>query len=104
MAGPASRGYAAGASDGDDAGSMGLVGGRGQGAGGGGGRDAGGGVLEDVVKRYLGDRVYVAWTMESLVLTTENGIAITNTIYLEPEVWKALVGFVTDELKGTTQP
>jgi len=56
------------------------------------------------MKRYLGDAVYVEWSMESLVLTTENGIAVTNTIYLEPEVWKALVQFVTEELKMTTQP
>lgn len=56
------------------------------------------------MKRYLGDGVYVDWSMESLVLTTEDGISITNTIYLEPEVWQALQAFVKAELVRTTQP
>ena len=49
------------------------------------------------MKSYLGDGVYVEWSMESLVLTTENGIEVTNRIYLEPEVYQALVQFVTAE-------
>lgn len=56
------------------------------------------------MKRYLGDGVYVEWSMESLVLTTENGIEVTNRIYLEPEVYAALVAFVKAELVRTTQP
>jgi hypothetical protein len=56
------------------------------------------------MKRYLGDGVYVEWSMESLVLTTENGIEVTNRIYLEPEVYKALLEFVKAELVRTTQP
>lgn len=46
-------------------------------------------------KTYLGDGVYVErdeW--DSIKLTTENGITITNTIYLDPEVLKALMSWV----------
>jgi hypothetical protein len=56
------------------------------------------------MKRYLGDGVYVQWSMESLLLTTENGIEVTNQISLEPEVYAALLEFVKSELKETTQP
>jgi len=45
-------------------------------------------------KRYLGDGVYVDRNELGLVLTTENGIAVTNTIVLEPEVWTALHRYV----------
>lgn len=38
------------------------------------------------VKRYLGDGVYADVENGMLKLTTENGISITNTIFLEPEV------------------
>ena len=38
-------------------------------------------------KVYLGDGVYVRFDKTGdVVLTTENGISITNTIVLEPEV------------------
>jgi hypothetical protein len=39
-------------------------------------------------KRYLGDGVYIRKDVVrgAYVLTTEDGIAATNTIYLEPEV------------------
>lgn len=43
------------------------------------------------LKRYVGDGVYADYSEHGeLVLTTENGIEVTNTIVLEPEVWKAL--------------
>ena len=48
-------------------------------------------------KRYLGDSVYVVCADGyGLLLTTENGRPDdpSNQIYLEPEVWKALVSFV----------
>ena len=46
-------------------------------------------------KRYIGDGVYVEMNEQSqLVLTTENGMSTTNTIYLEPEVWVELVRYV----------
>ena len=53
-------------------------------------------------KRYLGDAVYVEWNGTHFVLTTENGLETTNTIYLEPEVFTALVQFVDAMYGGTT--
>ena len=41
-------------------------------------------------KVYLGDSVYVDVEDGMLKLTTENGMGPTNTIYLEPEVMRAL--------------
>ena len=50
-------------------------------------------------KTYLGDGVYVDLNpYGQLVLTTENGIEAYNTIYLEPEVYRALVAYV-DQLR-----
>ena len=49
-----------------------------------------------VSKRYIGDAVYADVEGGMIVLTTEDGIAATNTIYLEMEVWHALVRFVSD--------
>jgi len=45
-------------------------------------------------KVYLGDAVYAAYDGYGLVLTTEDGIQTTNTIYLEPEVVQSLLDFV----------
>ena len=46
-------------------------------------------------KSYLGDSVYVDINIDGqLVLTTENGMGASNTIYLEPEVYQALVSYV----------
>lgn len=41
-------------------------------------------------KVYLGDGVYAAFDGCHIVLTTENGVRVTNTIYLEPSVLFAL--------------
>lgn len=43
-------------------------------------------------KTYLGDGVYVEFDDRTLdvVLTTENGVAVTNRIVLEPEVLDSL--------------
>jgi hypothetical protein len=46
------------------------------------------------MKKYLGDGVYVDYINDQLVLTTENGVAITNTIYLEADVWLELRDYV----------
>lgn len=45
-------------------------------------------------KTYLGDGAYVDFDGYALVLTTENGIAVTNRIVLEPEVYNALTYYV----------
>lgn len=61
-------------------------------------------------KQYLGDSVYVEIESGMFKLTTENGFGPTNTIYLEPEVYAALVeyanspapkGYLFKEIKGT---
>ena len=48
-------------------------------------------------KEYLGDSVYVELNEHGqLVLTTSDGISVSNTICLEPEVFGALVRFVKE--------
>lgn len=57
-------------------------------------------------KEYLGDAVYVQNDGFGVILTTENGIRVTNEIYLEPDVYQRLVEYMdrcvrltmTDEL------
>lgn len=44
-------------------------------------------------KVYLGDGCYASFDGYAITLTTENGIETTNTVYLEPEVYIALVRF-----------
>jgi hypothetical protein len=44
--------------------------------------------------QYLGDGVYAQWEGDMVKLTTEDGVSTTNTIYLEPQVYEALVRFV----------
>lgn len=49
-------------------------------------------------KDYLGDGVYVEWddvSPNTLRLTAENGVAVQNEIFLEKEVFEALVRYVT---------
>lgn len=43
---------------------------------------------------YLGDGVYADFDGFSIILTTEDGISITNRIVLEPEVLAALTTYV----------
>jgi hypothetical protein len=45
-------------------------------------------------KSYLGDGVYAEIEDRKLKLTTEDGYSVSNTIYLEPQVWDALVAYV----------
>lgn len=52
-------------------------------------------------KRYLGDGVYAQQEGMDLVLTTENGIEITNRIVLELEVLNALAIYLGLERKRT---
>jgi hypothetical protein len=46
------------------------------------------------LKVYLGDGVYADFDGFNLVLTTENGISVQNTIYLEPQVFNHLLLYV----------
>lgn len=47
------------------------------------------------LKAYIGDGVYVDFNNAGqLILTTEDGISITNTIFLENEVYAALLSYV----------
>lgn len=52
-------------------------------------------------KEYLGDGVYV-WLddYDALVLTTEDGVTVTNTVILEPAVYTALLDYVERQRKG----
>ncbi len=50
-------------------------------------------------KTYLGDGVYARWeACRSLVLTTEDGLRPTNTIYLDSCVWSNLA-LLCDQVK-----
>lgn len=48
-------------------------------------------------KRYIGDGVYVEDQGFHIVLTTEDGIKATNTIYLEDVVALGLVRFLREK-------
>lgn len=51
--------------------------------------------MSNETKTYLGDAVYCDTDgMGQLVLTVENGISVTDTIYLDAHVWRALVEYV----------
>lgn len=52
-------------------------------------------------KDYLGDSVYADFDGRGIVLTTDNGTGASNTIYMEPEVLRALNRFYE---RMTTQP
>lgn len=55
-------------------------------------------------KSYLGDGAYVEWDeYQGLILTTENGVEVTNTIVLGGEEYKALVAFVERIKKYTKE-
>ena len=44
-------------------------------------------------KQYLGDSVYAERQDHGILLTTENGLGPSNSIFLEPEVLSALNDF-----------
>lgn len=52
-------------------------------------------------KEYLGDAVYAEIECGMVRLTTEDGSRTTNEIFLEAEVFDALVRYV-DRLRGIT--
>ena len=45
-------------------------------------------------KQYLGDGVYMAHDDYGIILTSENGVTVLNTIYLEPEQLSALLRYL----------
>lgn len=45
-------------------------------------------------KEYIGDGVYAATDGFALILTTENGLEVTNTVVLEPREWAKLTKYV----------
>jgi hypothetical protein len=57
----------------------------------------------DVSKVYLGDSVYADVEDGMIKLTTENGLGPTNTIYLDAEVYLALVDYVSARIKAKGQ-
>ena len=48
------------------------------------------------MKTYLGDGCYVERDGDDLKLTTENGLRVTNVIYLEPAAFAALLRFASE--------
>jgi DNA-directed RNA polymerase subunit RPC12/RpoP len=51
-------------------------------------------------KSYLGDSVYAEIDEYGVLkLTTEDGLSVSNSIYLEPEVYEQLIGYV-DRIKS----
>lgn len=46
-------------------------------------------------KTYLGDGVYVDFEAGEIILTTENGILITNRIVMDPAVMIAFLKYLT---------
>lgn len=53
-------------------------------------------VMENNTKQYLGDSVYAEIQDGIIKLTTENGHGASNTICLEPEVWRSLQLYVQE--------
>ena len=45
-------------------------------------------------KEYIGDGIYAAFDGYMLILTTENGIDVTNRIGIEPREWAKLTNYV----------
>lgn len=57
-----------------------------------------------MTKEYLGDGCCGEMRGNDIVLTTENGIAATNTIVLEPEVYTALLRFMQRQIFSPWSP
>lgn len=55
--------------------------------------------MKSLKKKYLGDGVFAEFVdYDHLILTTENGTRITNTIHFEVETLNALLDFVKDSM------
>ncbi len=51
-------------------------------------------------KEYIGDGVYIQGTCEEIILTTEDGISVQNTIILDVDLIKNINRFVDRIVKG----
>lgn len=51
-------------------------------------------------KQYTGDAVYVEYDGFSFILTTEDGISVSNRIVLEPEVLENLIEYTKIHLEN----
>ena len=51
-------------------------------------------------KAYIGDSVYIEFDGRGIILTTENGLGPSNTIYMEPEVVNSFLAFLDCIKKG----
>lgn len=50
------------------------------------------------MKTYIGDGIYAQIdNIGRLILTTENGISVTNTIVFEPQEWLTLINWIRRE-------
>jgi hypothetical protein len=58
---------------------------------------------DSIGKAYLGDGVYINFDGYSYVLTAENGIEATDTIYLEPIAIDNLNRYVRNVVKKRTE-
>jgi hypothetical protein len=56
------------------------------------------------MKLYLGDSVYADYDGYHVVLTTENGLEVSNTILLEPQVMDELIRFYNFPVKYEKEP
>ncbi len=50
-------------------------------------------------KEYLGDGVYLDFDGFHIILTTEDGVSVTNTIFLEPEFPEQIVQYKANLLE-----
>ena len=50
--------------------------------------------MPEQYKEYIGDGVYAYYDGFNIVLTVEDGISVTNTIFLEPSVWENACRYV----------
>lgn len=53
------------------------------------------------MKQYLGDGLYADYDGYHIVLTAENGISASDTVYLDPQVYTALMAYV-ERLQNVT--
>lgn len=48
-------------------------------------------------KKYLGDGVYLRSDGYHIILSTENGLEVTNEIFLDPVIWDKLLSALVDK-------